>query len=249
MIDVNTFIGPYPFRYVPHPDADVLVRVLDREGIEAAWTSHLPSAFFRDPEPGNDALHAALAPHADRLRPVYTIRPDWPAWRDRLARAVARNAAAIRAYPQLWGLAPGSPDLTELAGECAKYDVPLVLAVRFEDSRQRHPLDTAVDLSAAHVRELARAGSGARVVITCAGRALIEEVHWGLTPEERSLIWWDISWIWGPPEDDLAHLLSTVGSDRFVYGSGWPLRLAQNPRANLALLPGELTRARLASME
>jgi len=31
MIDVNTLIGPYPFRHVPHPDPDVLVRVLDRE--------------------------------------------------------------------------------------------------------------------------------------------------------------------------------------------------------------------------
>ena len=28
MIDVNAFIGPYPFRYVPHPDPEVLVRVL-----------------------------------------------------------------------------------------------------------------------------------------------------------------------------------------------------------------------------
>ena len=33
MIDVNAFIGPYPFRQVPHPDPDVLVRVLDREKI------------------------------------------------------------------------------------------------------------------------------------------------------------------------------------------------------------------------
>jgi hypothetical protein len=240
MIDVNTFVGPYPFRHVPHPDADALVRVLDREGIESAWVAHLPSAFYRDPEPGNDVLHATLAAHVGRLRPVFTIRPDWPAWRDRLARAVARDAVAIRAYPQLWGLGPGAIALTALAAECAKYETPLMLAVRFEDARQRHPMDSAGDLSGAYVRELARARSGARLIITCAGRALIEEVHWGLTPAERSLVWWDISWIWGPPEDDLAHLLSTIGTDRFVYGSGWPLRLAQNPRANLALLPDDL---------
>jgi len=33
MIDVNCFIGAFPFRELPHPDADVLVRVLEREGI------------------------------------------------------------------------------------------------------------------------------------------------------------------------------------------------------------------------
>src|SRR2546427_7246134 len=34
----------------------------------------------------------------------------------------------------------------------------------------------------------------------------------------RSL-WWDISWIWGPPEDHLETLLATVGVDRFVFGT------------------------------
>jgi hypothetical protein len=31
-----------------------------------------------------------------------------------------------------------------------------------------------------------------------------------------------------------------------VYGTAWPLRLAQTPRANLALLPDELRGLRLA---
>jgi hypothetical protein len=79
-----------------------------------------------------------------------------------------------------------------------------------------------------------------RVVVTSAGRALIEESHWGLTPDERARLWWDISWIWGPPENDLAHLLQTVGAERFLFGSAWPLRLVQSPIANLDLLPPEL---------
>jgi hypothetical protein len=249
VIDVNTFIGPYPFRHVPHPDADALVRVLNREGVDGAWVAHLPSAFYRDPGPGNDELHAALAPYAGPLRPVFTVRPDWPAWRDALARAVARDAVAIRAYPQLWGLSPGSAALAELAIECAAYGIALVLTVRFEDARQRHPQDVSRELSGADIRELARANTGARLLITGAGRSLIEEVHWGLTPGERSLLWWDISWIWGPPEDDLAHLLSSVGRERFVYGSGWPLRLAQTPKANLALLPDSLMGTSLGSLE
>jgi hypothetical protein len=86
-------------------------------------------------------------------------------------------------------------------------------------------------------------------VVCAAGRGLIEEVHWGLTPDERSRVWWDISWIWGPPEDDLAHLIRTCGADRFVYGSGWPLRLTQTPRANLALLADDVRDAMLATAE
>jgi hypothetical protein len=65
-------------------------------------------------------------------------------------------------------------------------------------------------------------------------------VHWGLTPDEQQRVFWDFAWIWGPPEDHFAHLLRTVGAERFVYGTHWPLRLVQNPRAILDLLPEDL---------
>jgi hypothetical protein len=37
-----------------------------------------------------------------------------------------------------------------------------------------------------------------------------------------------------------------MGSQRLVYGTAWPLRLAQTPRANLVLLPDELLNPALA---
>lgn len=239
-VDVNAFVGEYPFRSLPHPEPHALVRVMDREEISAAWVASLPAVWHRDPTAANDALVSRLAPFASRLHAVPTIRPDWPQWRDALRRWADRKAPAIRAYPPQCGLGPDDERLTELAAECAGSGMALVLTVRFEDLRQRHALDVAGDLSAAAVRELARADTGARIVVTAASRDMIEEVHWGLTPNERAMVWWDFSWIWGPPEDHLAHLLRTLGSERFVYGTGWPLRLAQTPRANLALLPDEL---------
>jgi len=238
-IDVNTFVGGYPFRYVPHPDPSALARVLEREGLDEAWVGHLPSAFYRDPTPGNHELFALLEKSA-KLRPVPTVRPDWPRWQEQLRVSVDAGAPAIRAYPPQWGLGPHDSAMRELALAAGELDLPLVLTVRFEDLRQRHSLDVAGDLSAAAIRSLARAGERVRLVITAAGREMIEEVHWGLTPTEQERVLWDISWIWGPPEDHLAKLFRTIGSRRFVFGSQWPLRLVQNPRANLDLLPDDV---------
>ena len=239
-IDVHTWIGPYPFRDVPHPDPEVLVRVLEREGVKGAWVGHLPSAFWRDPSTGNDTLFRALERWPDVLRPVPCVRPDWPEW-ERALRAVAdRGAGAVRAYPSQWGLAPGDSAMLELSAACGELGLVLVVTVRFEDVRQRHWMDSAGDLTGAAIRSLARASERAHIVVCAAGRALVEEVHWGLTGAERARVWWDISWMWGPPEDDLAHLVRTCGGERFVYGSAWPLRLTQTPRANLALLPEDL---------
>ncbi|HET7565915.1 MAG TPA: hypothetical protein VFJ96_13025 [Gemmatimonadaceae bacterium] len=247
LVDVNTFIGGYPFRYVPHPDPDVLVRVLAREKVDRAWVGHLPSAFFRDPTPGNDALYTVLAPHGDVLLPTPTVRPDWPKWERALDEAVDHGAPAVRAYPPQWGMGPHDANMLALARACGDAGLALLLTTRFEDLRQRHWMDTAGDLTGAAIRALARSSPRVHLLITSAGRALIEEVHWGLTPDERSRVWWDISWLWGPPEDDFAHLLRTIGADRFVYGSAWPLRLTQTPRANLDLLPADLADVRLAS--
>jgi predicted TIM-barrel fold metal-dependent hydrolase len=245
MIDVNALIGPYPFRAVPHPDPDVLVRVLDRERIDRAWVGHLPSAFHRDPSAGNAELFAALKPHAGRLLAVPAIRPDWPRWEQALQEARDSGAVAVRAYPPQWQLGPHDASMAELAIACGESRLPLVLTVKFEDLRQRHPLDAAGDLSAAAIRALARSGSGVRIIVTAAGREMIEEVHWGLTPGEQARVLWDISWIWGPPEDHLAKLFRAIGSRQFVYGTHWPLRLTQTPRANLDLLPDDLRDATL----
>ncbi len=242
MIDCAAFIGPYPFRELPHPDPEVLVRVLAREGLSGAWVGHLPTVWHRDPTPGNAALLAALTPHRAVLHPAPVIRPDWPRWERALDDLAAAGAACIRAYPMHWGMGPGDERLTTLALACAAHGLPLLLTVRFEDLRQRHPLDVAGDLTAAHLRALARAGD-VRLVVTGAGRELLEETHWGLTPDEQRRVHWDFAWIWGPPEDHFAHLVRTIGSERFVYGTGWPLRLTQNPRASLDLLPDELRAA------
>jgi hypothetical protein len=245
MIDFNTLIGPYPYRYVPHPEPAVLDRVIERDGLSGAWVGHLPSAFHRDPTAANTELYTALTPFK-RLKPVPTIRPDWPRWESELARARSAAAPAVRAYPQHWGMGPADASMHRLVVGAAEQGMAVVLTVRFEDLRQRHSLDVAGDLQAATIRALARSGDGVRLVVTAAGREMIEEVHWGLTPDEQQRVFWDISWIWGPPEDHLAKLLRTIGPSRFVYGTQWPLRLTQNPRANLDLLPDDLLDVKLA---
>jgi hypothetical protein len=107
--------------------------------------------------------------------------------------------------------------------------------MRFEDGRQRSRLDTASDLIGADVRHTIRSHAKVQLLVTNADRAIVEEVHWGSTPDESGRIRWDISWIWGAPEDHLAHLRRTVGRDRFVFGTHFPFRLPENAIARLEL--------------
>jgi hypothetical protein len=246
-VDVSAWIGAYPFRDVPHPEADILVRVLERERIGQAWVGALPGAWHRDPAPSNAWLYAQLAPHAATLRPSPTIRPDWPGWEAALDEAVRHGAPSIRAYPMQIGLGAAAPALSQLARAAGARGLVVQLTVRFEDLRQRHPMDGAADLTAAHIRAVIRSDARVRVIVSGASRELIEETHWSLTPAEQGRLFWDWAWIWGPPEDHLEQLFTTIGAGRFVFGGYWPLRLIQAPLATFSLLPAFLPAVTLAS--
>lgn len=246
-VDVNAFVGAYPWRRIPGTSPAGLVAALDRAGIDEAWVSHLPSLWWREPAEGNEFLYDAAAA-APRLRPVPCVHPGLPGWEDDLSLAATRRVPAVRCDPHWFGLAPAGSEMRVLAAACGAAGLPLLMAVRLEDGRQRHPNDVVPELAAATVRALVRADADLRLVVTHADRAFIEEVHFGCTPEEAARLWWDVSWVWGPPEDHLRTLLETIGPERFVFGTGQPLRLPELAVAKLDLLdlPGP-ARAKIES--
>lgn len=234
-IDVNAFLGAYPYRPVPGTAPESLCRAMDRAAIDEAWVSYLPAVFWAVPADGNARLYDAtkLEP---RLKAVPAVHPALTGWETSLGEAADRGAPAVRCDPTYYGLDPAGPEMRVLAAACAAARLPLMLAVRLEDARQRHPNDRAPELPAAAVRALVRADADVRLLVTHADRTFIEEVHFGSTPEEAARVWWDIAWLWGPPEDHLAILLSTLGPERFVFGTGQPLRLPEASVAKLDLL-------------
>jgi hypothetical protein len=234
-IDVNAFLGAYPWSRVPGTDPNALSAAMDRAGIDAAWVTHLPGLFWRDPTEGNPWLYETCRT-LPRLRPVPAVHPGLAHWQDVLNEAVELGVPALRCDPLYLGLPPAGPELRVLAAACGAARLPLLMAVRLEDGRQRHPNDVVGELPAAAIRALIRSDADLRLVVTHADREFVEEVHFGSTPAEARRIWWDISWIWGPPEEHLATLLATIGPERFVFGTGQPLRLPENAVAKLDLL-------------
>jgi uncharacterized protein len=245
-IDVNSFLGAYPYRRVPGTSPDAVLRAMDRVAIDQAWVSHLPSVFWRDPAEGNAWLYETGKQH-DRLLAVPAVHPGLAGWRQIVSQSRSERTPAVRCDPTYYGLDPQGLEMRALAAVCASEGVPLALAVRLEDARQRHPNDRAGELPPWAVRALIRSDPGLRLIVTHAERSFVEEVHFGSTPEEAARIWWDICWIWGPPEDHLQTLLRTVGVERFLFGTGQPLRIPEASVAKLDLL--DLTAEQRAAIE
>lgn len=233
--DVSAFIGDYPFRRLPDTTPEFLLQEMDRVGVAEAWVGHLPSFLYRDPAPGTGQLLRFLGPYRERLHPVPAIHPGLPRWETDLRLAAAEAAAAVRAYPMHQLLDPGGREMSAVVGAAAEVGLPVTLTVRFEDARQRHPLDTAADLPPSAVRALVRADPRAKLLVTHASRDFIEEVHFGLTAEEAERILWDIAWLWGPPHHELDAVVRSVGAERLTFATGMPLRIPDAVRAKLDL--------------
>ena len=234
--DHNALVGPYPFRPLPDPTPARLVADMERLGIDLAWTGHVPSIWYRDCAAGNDELFGLLDGFRQTLLPVPAINPAWPGWEVELERARRERCPAVRAYPSHHGFAAAGSAMAELTAACAEAGLVLLLTMRMEDGRQRSRLDVAADLIGADIRHAVRSHPGVQLLVTNADRAIVEEVHWGSTPEESARIRWDISWIWGAPEDHLQHLHRTVGHERFVFGTHFPFRLPESALAKRDLL-------------
>ena len=250
-IDVNAFIGRYPYRKTPIASPQALCEAMDRTAIDRAWISNLSAVYWQDPTEGNSVVYLAAVQHS-RLRPVPAVHPGLANREAVLAEAAKRGAPCVRADPSFYGLDPEGEEMRWLTGACGEIGLPLMMAVRLEDGRQRHPHDRAAELTPANLRSLVRSDPKVRLLVTHADREFIEQVHFGATPEEAARILWDICWIWGPPEDHLALLLDTVGVERFVFGTGQPLRLPENSVAKLDLLdiaPFDRTRIEAGNLE
>ena len=159
-IDCNAFLGAYPWRKVPGTSPEALRHALDRTKIDAAWITHLPSLFWRDPSEGNAWLYET-ARAEPRFKAVPTIHPGLALWEQALAGAVSARAPAVRCDPTYLGLEPAGGEMRVLAAACGTARMPLLLAVRLEDGRQRHPNDRAAELPAAASGGTS-AGSGVR---------------------------------------------------------------------------------------
>ena len=233
-IDVNAFIGHYPFRRLEGGSPALILAAMGRVAIDEAWISNLPAVFWRDPTEGNGALYRIAESHPT-LRPVPAVHPGLANWSVVLSEAIERHAPAVRLDPTFYGVNPTSSEVGAVLTRCGELGLPIAMAVRLEDGRQRHPVDGAAELSPWAVRQMIRADQRVKLIVTHADREFVEQVHFGATPRESARILWDICWIWGPPNDDLTHLVKAVGADRFAFGTGMPLRIPESSAAKLDL--------------
>ncbi len=139
LIDVNSYIGTWPFRTHSITTADGLVKHLKAEGIDRAAVSSIESAFAPDPDACNTSVFDAANDYPEII-PVPVLNLRMPNWKDLLSKyRETHGIRAVKIHPSFHFFSLASGVCGDMCGILEEERMTLVIDVRIEDERFRHP--------------------------------------------------------------------------------------------------------------
>jgi len=219
LIDINTHLGPYPFRQIRHHTVDGVLGVMDRNQIDHAVVSSNTCLLYRDVHRGNEELLEAHS--CPRMSAIATISPLYSSWKRDMAQAINDwHFKAVRLAPQYHDY-----DLCDNDGQAAlaaidELNVPLVLHERIEDHRQTHAWDKARPMPFDNIAQSLKNFPNLKVMLLngldfdaaaiqnagLAGRVLIDLNRFDVTLFNQ-----------------LENMIADLGVDSFAFGSHMPM--------------------------
>jgi predicted TIM-barrel fold metal-dependent hydrolase len=231
LIDVNTYIGHWPFRQLRHNTAEALVRRMDERGIDWAVVASIDGVLYKNVHPANESLCAQAQPFQDRLIPFAALNPTYPGWQEDLRRcAEDLGLSGLRLYPQYHGYRLGDSEALDLIHAATDLGWVIQVPMRVVDRRQRHRWDLAKDLTPEDIY---------------AALAQCPETRWmwlnslgldgtRLPAEVQFLV--EISRMTAVLQRNIQALIETAGPGHLAFGTGMPFKVPEPALLKLEVL-------------
>jgi predicted TIM-barrel fold metal-dependent hydrolase len=219
IIDVNAFLGAWPFRKLKYWGIEGLDHLMKRAGVTHALVSPFESIFYLDNDSANSFYYEVEGFRA--LMPVPAINPVLPDARSYLRDlAGLQGVRGIKLHPDYHGYRLGEDSARPIFRTAEDLDLPIIVPLRVCDERTHHRL---VKVAPTVVKELAEAAKlyPEVKIIACNGRT--DEVR-NVLEEGRALgnLYAVVSW--AQEEGSIAAAVKEYGCSRLMWGSNMPLQ-------------------------
>jgi predicted TIM-barrel fold metal-dependent hydrolase len=236
MIDVQAYLGHFAFRQLRHNTAAGLVRLMDRFGIERAVVSSAASITYRNAHSGNEEVAAEIEAHRSRLIPFAVLNPAYAGWEDDLKLCHEQfGMKGVRLYPRWHAYTLADPRCRALVDAAAERRMTISIPIRVEDRRQQSWLVDIPDVGLDEIAALVRACPKARFIVHSASGvagSVLGRRNAG-APDNFAV---DIARLGVEFGNELAQLISLLGEDRLLFGTGMPFHYTGPALAKLELL-------------
>ena len=226
IIDTNAYLGSFAFRQLRQNTPDQLLKLMDAKGIDKAMVSNPMAITYKNTQPANDELAAAVRGHTDRLIPQAVINPFYAGWEDDLEICCDDfGMRGVRLYPKWHNYALADECCGKLISAATERSMVISIPVRATDSRQRSWLIDVPDVPLAEIVELVKAHPEGRFMILnglgFTGSPLGKKD--GQLPDNYCM---EISRMSATLGNELGQLVSNFDGGRVIFGTGMPMKYA-----------------------
>jgi len=224
IVDTNAYLGYFAFRQLRHNTAAELLRMMDDKGIEKAMVSSSSAITYRNTQPANEAMAEEVKGHRDRLIPFAVINPFYAGWQDDLKICHEEfGMKGVRLYPKWHNYALSDRCLLDLIHQATERKMIVSIPLRVEDYRQRSWLVDVPDVPLAEIVDLVKACPQARFILLN-GRGYTGSPLGKKDNDLPANYYIEISRVSATLADELGTLVSRLGPERVVFGTGIPFK-------------------------
>ncbi len=235
-IDVHTYIGHYAYRHLRGNTPEGLVSYMKRFGIERAAVANLSGVFYKDTQPANEELAAAIRPFPGKFIPFAVINPTYAGWQDDLEACRRLGMKGLRLYPQYHDYKLTDPRLGKLLEAVHGLNMPVAFTRWLEDDRQLSWLDSSKELTVQELLPVLADNPGTFLLLN-ANPYPVKDEH--LRVFRAAQVYLDTVFASATSSGwsgyDFPTFVKQLGPERFLFGSGYPTRDPVSAQIRLTL--------------
>lgn len=230
LIDINAYVGHWPFMQLKYNNCASLVERMNKFGVELSVISNLNGIFYKNTQSANRELYEelkSLGKNRKRFIPFGVINPTYAGWQYDLKECVEKfGMKGFRVYPKYHDYEITDPSLIELVKRVRDMNLPVAFNYKMVDSRQRSWMDIDYvaytpkpEWSLKNIFPIIRAVPDAKYMILNVTNSMqLDEAD--VTLFNKADVLMDTS---GRTLNSLDNLLKTQGKERFAFGTHSPI--------------------------
>lgn len=147
LIDINAYVGHWPFQQLQYNNCEALYRRMKEFGVDISVISNLNGIFYKNTQSANEELSTEISSRryfSDRFIPFAVINPIYAGWKADLDTCINKlGFKGVRLYPAYHDYDILDPQCIELVKRVRDYGLPVAFNFRMVDGRQRSWMDIA----------------------------------------------------------------------------------------------------------
>lgn len=223
LIDINAYVGHWPFKHLQYNTCDALLERMNKFGVDISAVSNLNGVFYKNTQSANEELYDEIKSKRcfrDRLIAFAVINPIYAGWKQDMDVCISKmGMKGIRLYPKYHDYELTDPSCIEAVKSARDRGLPVALSLRMVDYRQRSWMDIENEWELKDIVPIVKEVPDAKYIILNIANGT------RLSDDEEELfkdadIVFDTS---GRAISKPGELLKRFGKNRFAFGTHSPI--------------------------